>query len=83
MTPYRKVVNCKLTDEIEYMTADEEMDYYISQATVETNENNEIAEERVPVRYRGDNLIVKKEQVDYIDYHHNKLYLLQQVVFHS
>ena len=67
MTPYRKVVNCKLTDEIEYMTADEEMDYYISQATVETNENNEIAEERVPVRYRGDNLIVKKEQVDYID----------------
>ena len=31
MTPYRKVENSKLTDEIVYMTADEELDYYISQ----------------------------------------------------
>ena len=67
MTPYRRVVNCKLTDEVEYMTADEEMDYYIAEAIVKVNENNEIIEDRVPVRYRGDNLIVKKEQVDYID----------------
>ncbi len=67
MTPYRRVNNCKLTDEIEYMTADEELDYNISQATVEINENDEIIEERVPVRYRGENVIVDKEQVDYID----------------
>ena len=67
MTPYRRVINCKLTDEIEYMTADEEIDYNISQATVALNEDNEIITERVPVRHRGENLIVDKEQVDYID----------------
>ncbi len=67
MTPYRKVNNCKLTDEIIYMTADEELDYYISQATVKIDENNQIIEERVPVRYRGDTVIVDSKDVDYID----------------
>ena len=67
MTPYRRVDNCKLTDEIVYMTADEELDYYISQAAVKLNDNNEMIEDRVPVRYRGDDIIVNKEQVDFID----------------
>ena len=67
MTPYRKVDNSKLTDEIVYMTADEELDYYISQATVKVNENNEIDEKRVPVRHRGESLIVEKDKVDFID----------------
>ena len=67
MTPYRKVVNCKLTDEIVYMTADEEMDYYISQATVNINDDGEIADSRVPARYRDDNVIIEKEKVDFID----------------
>ena len=67
MTPYRRVVNCKLTDEIVYMTADEELDYYISQAAVKLNAKNEMIEDRVPVRYRGDDIIVNKEQVDFID----------------
>ena len=34
MTPYRRVVDCHVTDEIVYMTADEEQDYYIGQATI-------------------------------------------------
>ena len=34
MTPYRKVDNCKITDEVCYLTADEELDYIISQSTV-------------------------------------------------
>ena len=67
MTPYRKVVNCKLTDEIVYMTADEEMDYYISQATVNINDDGEITDSRVPARYRDDNVIIEKEKVDFID----------------
>ena len=67
MTPYRKVDKCKLTDEIVYMTADEELDYYISQATIELTENGEIKDDRVPVRYRGGTILVNKEQVDYID----------------
>ena len=67
MTPYRKVVNCKITDEIVYMTADEEEDYYISQATIEADKNGVITDEMVPVRFNKDNLIVPKEKVDYID----------------
>ncbi len=67
MTPYRKVENKHLTDEIVYMTADEELEHYISQATVKINDENVIVPERVPVRYRGENLIVNSEQVDYID----------------
>ena len=67
MTPYRKVENAHLTDEVVYMTADEEMDYYISEATVELDENDNIIQERVPVRYKTDNIIVKPSQVDYID----------------
>ena len=67
MTPYRKVVDCKLTDEIVYMTADEELEYYISQATVKVNDDNEIIEENVPVRYQGENIMVNRKQIDYID----------------
>jgi len=67
MTPYRKVENGKLTDEVVYMTADEELDHYISQATVDLDENNTFVAERVPVRYRGDNIIIESTKVDYID----------------
>ena len=68
MTPYRRVKDCKLTDQIDYLTADEEADYIISQATVGLNDKkDEITDETVIARYRGENIIVKKEQVDYID----------------
>ncbi len=67
MTPYRKVENKHLTDEIVYMTADEELEHYISQATVEVDDNNDITLDRVQVRYHGENLIVDAAQVDYID----------------
>ena len=67
MTPYRKVENGKLTDEIRYMTADEELDYHISQATVNLTEDNCFADEKVPVRYRGDNIMIDSKDVDYID----------------
>ena len=66
MTPYRKVNNKKLTDEVVYMTADEEADYYISRAAVNVK-NDEIADEMVPVRYRGDNIMIEAEKVDYMD----------------
>ena len=67
MTPYRKVVDSRITDEIVYMTADEEEDYYISQATIEADKKGNILDETVPVRFNGDNLIVSKDKVDYID----------------
>jgi len=67
MTPYRKVENGKLTEEIKYMTADEELDYHISQATVKLTEDDRFADEKVPVRYRGDNIMIDSKDVDYID----------------
>ena len=67
MTPYRKVVDKKITDEVVYLTADEELDYIISQSTVGTNEDNVITDEMVNARFRGDNILAKPEQVDYID----------------
>lgn len=67
MTPYRKVVDGKLTDEIVYMTADEELDYHISQATVNLTQDDKFADERVPVRYRGENMIIESKNVDYMD----------------
>ncbi|MBR3897967.1 MAG: DNA-directed RNA polymerase subunit beta [Bacilli bacterium] len=66
MTPYRKVDKTKLTDEIKYMTADEELEYYIAPATIKT-EKGKIVEESVPVRYQNDNLLVEKDRVDYMD----------------
>ena len=67
MTPYRKVEDGKLTDEIVYMTADEELEYHISQAAIKIDENGVITEKSIPVRYRGENLMVKPSKVDYID----------------
>ena len=67
MTPYRKVENSKLTDEIKYMTADEELEYYIAPATIKSDEEGNILEDKVPVRYQNDNLIIEKEKIDYID----------------
>ncbi len=67
MTPYRKVINKKLTDEVEYLTADQEADMMISIATVKVDDNNVIIDDVVPARFRGENLMVKPEQVDYVD----------------
>jgi len=66
-TPYRKVVNKKLTDQVDYLTADEENEFYISQATVNTNDDMEITDANVAGRYRGENVIIPADQVDYID----------------
>ena len=67
MTPYKKVVDGVVTDEVCYLTADEEKDYYISQATVKMDENNKIVEDEVIVRLNGDNVMAKREDVNYVD----------------
>ena len=66
-TPYRKVENKKLTDQVDYLTADQENDYYISQATVNVNDELEITDKEVAGRYRGENVMIPADQVDYID----------------
>ena len=67
MSPYRKVNNCIVTDQVDYLTADEENDYIISQATVTIDDDNKITDKQVAARFRGENLLVKPESVDYID----------------
>ena len=67
MTPYRKVVDCQITDEVDYLTADDELDYIISESTVATDENNKIIAEQVNARLKGENILAKPEEVDYID----------------
>ncbi len=67
MTPYRKVENCHVTDEIVYLTADEEADYYIGQATIKMDDKNNIIEEEPICRLNGDNVTTKKEDINFID----------------
>jgi DNA-directed RNA polymerase subunit beta len=67
MTPYRKVKDSKLIDQIDYLTADEENDYVISHATIKISDNDEIIDSKVHARYRGENVLIEKGKVDYID----------------
>ena len=67
MTPYRKVENKKLTDQVDYLTASEEQDFYISQATVNIDENDMIVDTQVAGRYNGESVIIPADKVDYID----------------
>ena len=67
MTPYRKVENGVISKEITYMTADEERDLYISQANINQDAKGNILDDEILVRHNGDNVIIKKEQVDFID----------------
>ena len=66
-TPYRKVVDSVIMDEVHYLTASEENDVIISESTVTTDDNNKIIDETVAARYRGENLLVSPDKVDYID----------------
>src|SRR5699024_10230968 len=68
-TPYRKVdrKNGKVTDEIEYLTADEEDLYIIAQAKSLLDENDQFVEDRVLARRRDDNEEVPVSQIDYMD----------------
>ena len=67
MTPYRKVKDGVVTDEVVYMTADEETDLYISQATVQLDSHNKIVEDEILCRLNGDNVMVRRENVNYVD----------------
>ncbi|WP_381415475.1 DNA-directed RNA polymerase subunit beta [Spiroplasma endosymbiont of Anurida maritima] len=66
-TPYRVVKDCKISEENEYLTADEEKDYVIAQANIALNDDRSIKEDEVIARFQGDNIIVDRSQVDYID----------------
>jgi DNA-directed RNA polymerase subunit beta len=66
-TPYRKVIDTKATDEIVYLSAIDEGEYKIAQATIELNEDGSIAENMVHCRYRGESSLTPSEQVQLMD----------------
>ena len=69
-TPYRRVdkgANSKVTDEVRYMTADEEDQYIIAQASEPVDENGCLLNKRIRVRDKAEIKEVEREQVDYVD----------------
>ena len=70
-TPYLKVIQKDgksiVTDEIVYLTADKEEEYYIAQANTPVNENKEIAVEKLTARHAGDTQYYTRDQVDLMD----------------
>ena len=67
VTPYRKVVNGKVTNDIEYLAAYDEEKYVIAQANAPIDENGNFIAERVLARAKGDIRLVKPEEVDFMD----------------
>ena len=67
-TPYRKVVDGVVTDEVDYLTADEEDRYVVAQANTKFDENGVITEDRVTVRLKkGDIQVVDGKDINYMD----------------
>jgi DNA-directed RNA polymerase subunit beta len=67
-TPYRKVENGKVTDKVDYLTADEEDRYVIAQANALLTEDGRFAEDRVLVRQRENEVdVIPAGEVDYMD----------------
>jgi DNA-directed RNA polymerase subunit beta len=67
-TPYRRVVTGQVTDDVDYLTADEEDRFVIAQANAALSEDNRFAEDRVLVRRRhGEVELVPVDDVDYMD----------------
>lgn len=66
-TPYRKVVNGKVTNQIEYLTADEEQKYTIAQASSKIDKNGKLIEDVVSARFRDNFPLVTPDKVDYMD----------------
>ena len=67
--PYRKVEKgtCRVTDEVEYMTADVEDQYIVATAQEPLDENGCLANKRVTCRHQNDILDVDRDMVDYVD----------------
>ena len=69
VAPFRKVEKgtCRVTDEVEYMTADMEDQYIVAQASEPVDENGCFINKRITCRHRNDTVSVNREEVDYVD----------------
>ncbi|WP_210367506.1 DNA-directed RNA polymerase subunit beta [Bacillus sp. REN3] len=68
-TPYRRVdpETGRVTAQFDYLTADEEDNYVVAQANARLAEDGSFADEEVIARFRGENTVVMRERVDYMD----------------
>lgn len=66
-SPYRKVVNGKVTDDVAYLSAIEESEYVVAQASAETDEESNLVEDLVPVRHKNEFTVTTTENVEYMD----------------
>jgi DNA-directed RNA polymerase subunit beta len=66
-TPYRKVVNSKVTSEIEYLSAIEESQYMVAQANAELDKNGKFVEDFVAVRFKNETTLASPADVNYMD----------------
>lgn len=68
-TPYRRVdpETGKVTAQIDYLTADEEDNYVVAQANAKLGDEGNFVDEEVIARFRGENTIVPRDQIDYMD----------------
>ncbi|MFS8631211.1 MAG: DNA-directed RNA polymerase subunit beta, partial [Bacillales bacterium] len=68
-TPYRRVdpETGLVTNQIDYLTADEEDNYVVAQANARIDENGAFLDEEVVARFRGENLVVSRDRFDYMD----------------
>ncbi|MBE2205092.1 MAG: DNA-directed RNA polymerase subunit beta [Chthoniobacterales bacterium] len=66
-TPYRKVKNARVTDELEYLSGDRDENFYIAQANSAVDSHNRLTGEKVSARYRGDFVDVEPAQIQYMD----------------
>ena len=66
-SPYRKVVNNKVTDEVIYLSAMEEMRHHVAQANAEVDAKGKLTGDLITCRFNGDVLLVSPDKVDFID----------------
>jgi len=66
-TPYRKVVDGKITDEIDYLSAIEEGDFIIAQANASIGSDNDLTDELVSCRCQGEFMLATADRVNYMD----------------
>ena len=66
-TPYQKVLDCKITGEVEYLSAIEESRYIIAQANSELDESGKLTAELISCRHKNEFTLSSPEKVDYID----------------
>ncbi len=66
-TPYRKVINGKLTDQVLYLSAMSEVDLAIAPSNIETDKDGKIIDDLVNCRKNGEFIMLPPEKIDYID----------------